>query len=86
MNKHHDFLIANGYVYDEEDNSYEKQIFSSTVKGMFVPYVRLFSIGVFDDYETVIDYNKSLKTSVETRTKAQIERKILEQIELGWIE
>lgn len=84
MNKVHELLISNGYKYDEdeEDNGYEKTVFSDLWRGMFVPFVRLFTITIFDDYNVFISYNKSMIYDVETIEKVKQERAILREIGL----
>ena len=83
MNKVHELLIKNGYSYDKEDKSYEKKVFSDSWHGAFVPFVRLFTVGIFDDYTVVVvSYNKSMKYDVETIEKVKSERAILEDIGL----
>lgn len=82
MNKVHELLIKKGYKYDEEDDSYEKNIYSDSWCGAFAPFVRLFTIGIFDDYTVVVSYNKSMQYDVETIEKVKNEMEILKEIGL----
>ena len=82
MNKVHELLIKNGYSYDKEDKSYEKKVFSDSWHGAFVPFVRLFSMVIFDDFNVFVEYNKSMRYDTETIEKVKSERAILEDIGL----
>lgn len=82
MNKLQESLILNGYEYDEEDESYEKTVFSDKWIGAFVPFVRLFTIAIFDDYNVFVSYNKPMIYDTETIEKVKKERAILKEIDL----
>lgn len=80
MKKSHNLLIKNGYVYDEEDEIYEKKVFSTKTKGMFVPFVSLFSIVIYDDVGVLVCYNKCMRYDSETIEKVKKERNILKEL------
>ena len=82
MKEIHEWLIFNGYEYDNEDDTYEKNVFSNIWVGAFTPFVRLFTVGIFDDYTVVVSYNKSMKYDVETIEKIKREMEILKEIGL----
>lgn len=82
MSKINESLILNGYEYDEEDVTYEKTVFSDKWIGAFVPFVRLFTIVIFDDYNVFVSYNNSMIYEVETIEKVKKEREILKEIGL----
>lgn len=82
MNKVHELLIKKGYKYDEEDDSYEKNIYSDSWCEAFAPFVRLFTIAIFDGNNVVISYNKSMIYDIETIEKVKSEKENLKEIGL----